>query len=120
MVNIAEIAAVAHEANRGICEAIGDDSQKPWAAAAQWQRDSAINGVRFHLANPNALPSAGHVNWMQEKLDAGWVRGPRKDPDATPPTHHCLVPYDELPVEQRIKDHVFRAIVHAMAWPEAA
>jgi hypothetical protein len=35
-----------------------------------------------------------------------------KDPDAK--THPCILPYHELPLEQRLKDSLFMAIVHAL------
>lgn len=103
------IAELCHEANRAICEAQGDHSQKPWAEAPGWQRESAINGVQFHLTNPDASPSASHENWMAEKVATGWVYGPTKDADTK--THPCICPYADLPFEQRVKDHVFKAIV---------
>lgn len=42
-----QIARVAHEVNRAYCKALGDDSQEVWELAPQWQRDSAIVGVKF-------------------------------------------------------------------------
>ena len=33
---IENIARACHEANRAICEAAGDFSQKPWAEAEDW------------------------------------------------------------------------------------
>lgn len=109
---VGEIARVCHEVNRAVCEAAGDTSQKRWDDAEQWQRDSAHRGVEFALANPNAAADAQHNAWMADKLNNGWVYGPSKD--ATIKTHPCLVPYDELPFEQRVKDHTFRAVVAAM------
>lgn len=106
------IAKVCHEANRAYCQTIGDNSQPTWENAPDWQRSSAINGVEFHLANPDAGDSASHDNWAMEKFADGWVYGEKKDPEAK--THHCLVPFDELPPEQQAKDRLFRAIVHAM------
>ena len=115
MLDIIEATAqVAHEANRAWCIANGDHSQPSWENAPDWQRESAINGVNFHLANPYGGDSASHENWVAEKLAAGWVYGAEKNPDATPPTHHCIVPFTDLPKEQRIKDALFRSIVHAV------
>lgn len=51
---------------------------------------------------------------MRDKLTAGWVYGPEKQPDANPPTHPCLVPYADLPPVQRVKDGIFRSVVLAM------
>ncbi len=104
-----QIARVCHEANRGYCEAIGDVSQKSWDDAEQWQQDSAIRGVEFKLANPNAPPSAQHDAWLADKIAAGWVYGSVKDPDAK--THPCIAPYGALPNEQRLKDCLFVAVV---------
>jgi len=109
------IARVAHEANRAWCEANGDMSQSSWDYAPDWQQESAVNGVKFHIMNPDAGDSASHDNWMAEKIAAGWVYGYEKDPEATPPTHPCIVPFDQLPKVQQIKDAIFRAIVHAVA-----
>jgi len=107
------LAAIAsHEANRAYCAALGDNSQPPWAEAPEWQRASALNGVRFHDANPNATPEASHESWYAEKEAAGWRYGVAKDPHAK--THPCMLPYHELPVEQRAKDYIFRAVVRAV------
>lgn len=119
-VAIDTIAKLCHEANRAICEAAGDFTQKPWADAAEWQRASAREGVAFALANPNATPEDQHNAWVDAKLGAGWVYGETKDPEAK--THPCIRPYGELPFEQRVKDHVFRAIVRtilALGGPDA-
>lgn len=106
------IARVCHEANRAYCQALGDNSQPTWEDAPQWQRDSAVAGVRFHLANPQAGPEASHESWLAQKEADGWVFGEQKDPEAK--THPCMVPFNELPPEQQAKDFIFRSIVHSM------
>lgn len=110
---VESIAKVCHEINRAYCTALGDLSQPAWDDAPQWQRDSAINGVRFHIANPLAGPDHSHNAWLAEKRAAGWKYGPVKDPDAK--EHPCFVPYDELPREQQAKDYLFREVVHQLA-----
>lgn len=111
--NIGQIARIAHEANKGLCEATGDFSQKSWEDAADWQRESAVNGVQFTLDNPDADAGAQHTAWMQEKLDAGWVYGPVKD--ATLKTHPSLLPFNQLSYTEQAKDALFRAIVSSLA-----
>lgn len=108
-----DIARIAHEVNRAWCNYNGDKSQPNWADAPDWQRTSAVNGVAFHRANPDAGDSASHDSWMREKVENGWIYGIIKDPDAKPPTHPCIVPFEELPLEQQFKDRLFRTIVHA-------
>lgn len=110
--NIRAIAKVCHEANRAYCESLGDRSQVDWEHSPKWQTDSAINGVKFHLDNPDAKASASHDSWMAEKLANGWKYGPVKDPEKK--EHPCLVSFDQLPVEQQKKDVLFKAIVDAL------
>lgn len=103
----------AHEINRAYCAALGDDSQPPWDDAPGWQRDSAIAGGRATLEHPEQTPADSHAGWSAQKVADGWVYGPVKDPAAK--THPCLVPYEELPPDQRAKDYLFRAAVLGMA-----
>lgn len=107
-----QIARVAHEVNRAYCQALGDNSQPAWEDAPEWQRKSAINGTLFHLDNPNAGPEHSHVSWLAEKTRDGWKYGPVKN--AEKKEHPCFVPYDQLPVEQKAKDYLFRGVVHAL------
>lgn len=102
------IAKVAHEVNRAYCLGLGDDSQIPWNDAPDWQRKSAITGVEFLLDN-DATPEETHMSWLKEKQEDGWVWGPVKDPEKK--EHPCFVPYHKLPIEQRVKDYLFKAVI---------
>ena len=108
-----KIAEVCHELIRAFCRTIGDPVQPTWADAPTWQRESAVNGVKFAIMFPDALPSAQHDAWLQDKVAAGWVRGPVKDERAK--THPCIVPYGELPTAQRMKDKLFMDCARALA-----
>ena len=112
MLNEIDIARVCHEVNRAYCKALGDESQLPWDNAPEWQKSSAINCVRFILANDSAPPSASHDSWLKEKVSQGWKYGPVKDPEKK--EHPCCVPYDELPVEQKAKDYIFGSVVRSI------
>lgn len=108
---IEAIARATHEANRAYCIAIGDTSQLPWDNAPDWQRSSAVNGVRGALAGNT--PEQSHESWLAEKAATGWKYGPVKDPEAK--QHPCFVPYAELPPAQRAKDEVFVTVARVMA-----
>jgi|SRR6478736_4893285 len=107
-----QIAEVCHEANRAYCKAIGDDSQVPWSDAPAWQKDSAAQGVKFKAEFPLSTPADQHKNWLMQKQNDGWTYGETKDVDKK--QHPCMVEYDELPAEQRAKDHIFQAIAGTM------
>ena len=110
---IERVARVVHEINRAYCTALGDLSQPAWEEAPDWQRDSAVASVKFHLANPDAGPDHTHNEWLAEKERTGWKYGPVKDAEYK--EHPCCVPYEQLPVEQKAKDFLLRAVVHALA-----
>lgn len=112
-VNVEKIARVCHQVTRSICACFGQPALPAWEDAPAWMRDSAKDGVRFHTTNPDASPSASHDNWAAMRIAQGWVYGPIKDEEAK--THPCLVPFEDLSPSQQVKDHVFRAIVHAAA-----
>ena len=107
-----QIARVCHEVNRAYCQALGDDSQTAWEDAPDWQRNSAMLGVKLHTEHPDAGPQASHESWMQQKLQDGWKYGPVKNPQRK--EHPCLVNFKYLPTEQQAKDFIFRAVVLAL------
>jgi hypothetical protein len=109
---IFSIAKVCHQANKAYCEANGDNSQKDWEEAEEWQRQSAIKGVEFRVNNSNAGHDAQHNSWMEEKINDGWVYGVLKD--AQSKTHPCIVPFENLPLFQQKKDALFCSIVDAL------
>jgi hypothetical protein len=108
---VALCAEAAHEMNRLYCCALGDYSQPRWVVAPEWQKTSVMNGVQGAL--DGNTPEESHALWLAEKVATGWKYGPVKDPECR--EHPCMVPYVELPPEQRAKDQLFLDSVHAMA-----
>lgn len=110
--NIEDIARIAHEVNRAFCEAIGDHSQPVWREAPNWQKDSAYFGVTYLIDTPQANAGDSHREWMLHKHHDGWKYGPVKNPAIK--EHPCMVPYEDLPAEQKVKDALFHAIVRGL------
>ena len=108
---IKQVAELAHEINRAYCASLGDWSYSPWEKAPDWQKKSAINGVKFLNDNPSSTPRDCHDNWMRDKRADGWKYGPFLNPDSK--EHPCIKPYDELPDGQRRKDALFIRVVRA-------
>ena len=110
--NPVDIARVCHEANRVVQLIAKDPAPSPaWDSAPEWQRESAVEGVRE--AQAGATPEQLHESWCAFKAKAGWVYGETKDSDAK--THPCLVAYADLPLDQRQKDSVFHSLVAALS-----
>lgn len=109
--DVNQIAKTCHEVNRAFCKSIGDNSQQSWDDAPDWQKESAINGVNFHLKNKDSKPSDSHNNWMKEKKENGWTFGKVKDVEKK--EHPCMVAYEELPKDQQTKDALFISVVRS-------
>ena len=107
------IAEVCHEANRAVTRHLKDvPYQPPWDAATAETRASAISGVNWQIANPDAPPWASHEEWMRFKVAGGWKYGPtRSDVEKI---HPSLVPYHQLPEGVKRKDTLFKVIVAAL------
>ena len=99
------VAKTCHQVNKVYCESLGDFSQVDWEDAPEWQKQSVINGVKYHLTNENTTPADSHENWLKEKIADGWKFGKIKDIEKK--EHPCFVPYDEFPVTQNSKDYIF-------------
>lgn len=106
------IAMVAHSINQAYCQSLGDESVLPWDQATEDQQNSIIAGVQMHLANSDTTPEESHQAWLDRKVEEGWVYGEVKDVEAK--QHPCILPYEQLPAEQKSKDYLFRATVHSV------
>lgn len=104
-------ARTAHEVNRVYCQSLGDDSQLPWDEASEDQRASCIAGVTLIAKHPQTTSAQSHSCWMAHKLSQGWVPGPKNE---AAKTHPCLLPYDQLPEDQKLKDAFFTAVVRGV------
>jgi hypothetical protein len=104
------VAKCSHEVNKAFCEYHGDNSQPHWENAPDWQKKSAIAGVTGIESGKITKPSESHESWLAQKQEEGWVYGPVKDPEKK--EHPCMVPYENLPAEQQLKDFLFFGTVN--------
>lgn len=106
-------AQLAHDINRLYALSHGETNVYPaWDDAPEEIKDSAYAGVVFLYDNPTATAKDQHDAWCVHKVKQGWEPGPLKDDKLK--THPCLVPYAELPVQQRLKDEIYQTIVRAI------
>lgn len=110
MIDILQIANTCHEANRVLQAHFGDEVSPPWHDAPGDIQRSAMMGV--HRVMQGQGPRELHESWMESKIAEGWKYGLKKDYNKK--THPCIVPYDELPDDQKIKDDMFLAVVKSL------
>ena len=106
---LSTIAMLCHSINAAYCLSQGDDSQPSWEDTPDDIKKSVEYGVQLHIENPETTPEQSHQSWLEEKLADGWVYGEVKDWEQK--QHPNVVPYDELPAEQKAKDFLFKATV---------
>ena len=109
---VTRIAAIAHAANKALCYQHCDLSQVDWAEAPKSQTDSAEAGVRAIADHPNITPEELHQAWREHKIANGWTWGETKDVEKK--CHPNLLPFEELPPEQQLKDKLFGSIVRTL------
>src|SRR5574337_1577156 len=109
---VIDVAKICHDVNRAYCISIGDNSQESWDNAPEWQKQSVLEGVKIIFNNELYTPEQLHENWMTMKLNNGWKYGAIKD--VWEKEHPCLVPFYQLPHEQKIKDYLFISVVNSL------
>ena len=78
------------------------------------QRDEAFRAqmtayVESLRGKPLPTPEAAHDSWWRKYEEMGWQYGPVRDVKAK--THPDMVPFANLPKDERDKDEVFLALV---------
>lgn len=96
------IAELVHFVNNKICE-LNKEQTISWEDLPEYMKDGLILAIKLDQS-----PRDGHETWMKNRLENGWKLGPEKDIEKR--ISPCLVPYDELPYQQRIKDSVRKGI----------
>lgn len=107
------IARIAHEADRTLAAINGDMTVGGWNNLHGWERTSAIAGVKHAIALPEASAATLHQLWINDKAEAGWMRGAtfsltdKKDP--------LLLPWNRLTPLQRLREEMFLAVVRSLS-----
>lgn len=102
-------APIVHE-TLGVWSAANRQPRYPaWEIAPDWMKEATYESVTFVLDHPGSSDSLHHDQWMQKKIEDGWVWGPVKDGDKK--THPMLVAFEDLPIFERKKDALVKALV---------
>lgn len=97
------IAQLVNHVNNKICE-LNKEQQSSWEELPQHMKEGLIKAIKDNLS-----PEEGHNQWMKNRLENGWTYGTTKDIQLK--TSPCLIPYNQLPYQQQIKDYIRQAII---------
>jgi hypothetical protein len=110
--DITQIAITCHEMIRGYQLAVGEPAPSdPWPAAPARLRVIAVKGVERAMQHPSVAEH--HAGWVTDMEHDGWRFGKRKS--WAERTHPNMVPWADLPPDERVKDELFLLIVGRMA-----
>jgi hypothetical protein len=107
-----QIARICHEAIVAYRKSLGDNSQKSWDKAGKDEKEGITKSVTLHLVNVDAWPAENHNAWLKERIDNGWVFGEVEDEGKK--THPHIVPYEQLPIDQQIRECLLRGITQSL------
>ncbi len=111
------IARVTHEALASYCAAAGLVSDPAvqgsnWAQLPEWMRKVLCDATLQIAQNPKMTGKEIHDIWLKDRIKAGWCWAEKlSDEDRT---HPFMMPYEKLPLAQRVKDDLMIALVRSM------
>lgn len=111
MLKVVQVAEIVHNSLRVYCAALGE-AQPLWHELPQDLKDSVIAGIKIYVQHPFLTAEQSHWCWMQRKYNEGWQYGTHKSVEGK--IHPLLRPWKELPTNQRVKDHLFKAIINSL------
>jgi|SRR3990167_9548561 len=110
-----EIARVCYAANKALGAILGEGRGLSWDECGVEKKVSFMNGVRYALADPWKMsPQRIHEEWMVDKMVKGWKYGLEEKVEGDIHYHPCMLNWEDLPPEQKLKDVLFLAIVNAL------
>jgi hypothetical protein len=83
---------------------------EPWEDRDDMFKKQMVDVVRKYIESDKlASPEEAHDSWMKAYLNMGWKYGEGRDTEKK--THPDLVPFYELPKDERDKDAIFLSLV---------
>jgi hypothetical protein len=105
LLTVEQFGRLNHALRREVARIFGDGTVPPdWDEAPGWMHAESARSARKLLENPGMMAEEEHDRWMRQKLaeDPPWRYGPVRDDEAK--IHPSLLPFDQLPPGERLKD----------------
>jgi hypothetical protein len=110
------IAAACHSAARAYAISAGKFDTNPWEVAQFPIRTDTLEAVDLVLAGGGAEDL--HNRWLERMKEKGWTvldaAVEERTPNYDKKQHPSMVPFDELPHEERVKTVMFMENVNTM------
>ena len=107
-----DISRICHNDHRLLNLKRGDFTYKLWDHMTDEEKEPRRIGTLYLLCSKDATAEDRHNLWISTKLNQGWVPGPVKNPVIK--THPSLVPWEFLPISERMKSVMFIEKVRAL------
>lgn len=108
---VADIAKVCYEVNNAYRSAVGEMTKVGWDKLGKEAKAALIKGIEESLKEPKSAEQQ-HNTWLENMLAEGWKYAEKLNEKEK--EHPQMVPFLGLPLEQRVKDSIFTAIIAAM------
>jgi len=106
-----DIARLVVNTNADYSLALGEQAVTYWDATSPEVRASIIRGIISALRY-DPTPAQNHQNFIDDRTKEGWTYGPEKNAEAK--THPDMIPFEQLPADQKAKNFIFLSLVKSL------
>jgi uncharacterized protein (DUF433 family) len=103
------ILTVVHNAN-AVMKKINGEKHEELADMEPARRAGIKAAIKYALEN-DTTPEQSHINWLAAQEALGYKYG--VEIDRVNLLHPCMVPYEQLPAAQKLKDDMFMSIINS-------
>lgn len=110
-----EIAKVAYQTYREYLKNTNSTTNLlDWDECPDWEKKSAIIGVRTYINNPEDSIEKNHERWMKERLTNNGVYYTERDKISFDYLPREPIPFLQLSKKLQVKDFIFQNVVYAL------
>lgn len=106
-----EAARLLHVAIQAVQSALKQEVSPDWELLTAAEQDMKAAHTR-QMRREKVTARKAHESWMALRLSEGWTWGPVTDKARK--VHSALCPFEEIPVEEVIKDVLYERLLAAM------